>query len=34
MTERTVKAHRAEVMRRMGARSVAELVRMAERLRM
>lgn len=28
MSERTVKAHRAEVMRRMGAGSVAELVRM------
>ena len=31
-SERTVKAHRARVMRKMGASSVAELVRSADRL--
>ncbi|MES2340822.1 MAG: LuxR C-terminal-related transcriptional regulator, partial [Pseudomonadota bacterium] len=28
----TVKVHRGQVMRKMGARSVADLVRMADRL--
>jgi FixJ family two-component response regulator len=28
--EKTIKAHRAQVMRKMGARSLAELVRMSE----
>ena len=32
ITVRTVKAHRAQVMRRMGAASLAELARLAERL--
>lgn len=32
-SERTVKAHRSRVMEKMGAGSVADLVRMAERLR-
>ncbi len=31
-SERTVKAHRARVMSKMGASSVAELVRSADRL--
>jgi FixJ family two-component response regulator len=31
-TERTVKAHRAHVMRKMEAQSVADLTRAAERL--
>lgn len=33
ISEATVKAHRAQVVRKMGARSLAELVRMADRLR-
>ena len=32
LSEVTVKAHRGQVMRKMGARSVAELVRMSDRL--
>ena len=32
VAERTVKAHRAQVMEKLGARSVAELVRMADEL--
>jgi FixJ family two-component response regulator len=32
-TENTVKAHRSRVMEKMEARSLAELVRMVERLR-
>jgi DNA-binding CsgD family transcriptional regulator len=32
VVERTVKAHRARVMRKMGAGSLAELVRLAERI--
>lgn len=32
-TEKTIKAHRAQVMRKMGAVSLPELVRMADRLR-
>jgi FixJ family two-component response regulator len=32
LTEATVKVHRAQVMRKMGARSVADLIRMADRL--
>jgi FixJ family two-component response regulator len=32
ITERTVKAHRHQVMKKMRARSVAELVRVVERL--
>jgi FixJ family two-component response regulator len=32
VVERTVKAHRARVMRKMGARSLAELVRMAQKI--
>lgn len=32
ITERTVKAHRAEVMRKLGAESLAELVQLADRL--
>lgn len=32
-SERTVKAHRSRVVEKMGAGSVADLVRMAERLR-
>jgi FixJ family two-component response regulator len=34
LTEATVKVHRAQVMRKMGARSVADLIRMADRLTM
>jgi FixJ family two-component response regulator len=33
MAERTVKAHRAQVMAKMGATSLAELVRLADRMR-
>ena len=33
VTEKTVKVHRARVMRKMGANSLAGLVRMAEQLR-
>ena len=32
LTEATVKVHRAQVMRKMGARSLADLIRMANRL--
>jgi FixJ family two-component response regulator len=32
LTEATVKVHRAQVMRKMGARSLADLIRMADRL--
>jgi FixJ family two-component response regulator len=32
MAERTVKAHRAQVMVKMGATSLAELVRLADRM--
>jgi FixJ family two-component response regulator len=32
MTERTVKAHRSQIMKKMQAKSLADLVRMAERL--
>jgi FixJ family two-component response regulator len=32
LTEATVKVHRAHVMRKMGARSLADLIRMADRL--
>jgi FixJ family two-component response regulator len=31
MAEKTVKVHRASAMKKMGARSVADLVRMAEK---
>jgi FixJ family two-component response regulator len=34
VTEITVKAHRGQAMRKMGARSIADLVRMADRLEM
>lgn len=33
-TEKTIKVHRARVMQKMGARSLADLVRLAERLRL
>src|SRR5262249_32941334 len=32
VTEKTIKVHRAQVMRKMGAESLADLVRMAERM--
>ena len=32
VTEKTIKAHRAQVMRKMGVGSLAELVRMAEKI--
>ena len=31
LSEATVKVHRAQIMRKMGARSLAELVRMADK---
>jgi FixJ family two-component response regulator len=32
VTEKTIKVHRAQVMHKMGAQSLADLVRMAEKI--
>jgi FixJ family two-component response regulator len=33
ITEKTIKVHRARIMQKMGAQSLADLVRLAERLK-